>query len=74
MRNHPLQKRQPSKFCWLMDPATQAIKGRIKGNEHLAFSQKNLAVVIDGMGYFAALKASADFGCVCHVPKEEKND
>jgi hypothetical protein len=37
-----------------------------KANEQQQFTDK--AVVVDGSGYFAALKCRSDFGCVYHEP------
>lgn len=33
-------------------------------------TRRSLAVVVDGSGYFAALKCRSDFGCVMFSPKE----
>jgi hypothetical protein len=35
--------------------------------------RKYAAVVVDGSGYFAALKCRADFGCTLHQEKEDEN-
>lgn len=40
---------------------------RTKREEILAI-RKHCAVVVDGSGYFAALKCREDFGCVLYAP------
>ena len=39
-------------------------------NESLALTKKASAMVLDGSGYFAALRSRAEFGCVLWEPKQ----
>lgn len=56
--------------CNLVDAGYRTCK-RVEHDEGGKYPPNKKALVIDGSGYFAALKVEKDFGCILWEPKDE---